>query len=428
MLIKTRFAENTREKRMKKTKCKIYLTIWMFIIVLNLAAWCSTPFCDWYIAHVFPVWINTYGRFTALFPFSVGEIMIVLGFCLLAGGIILGTVWGMEVLIRRKVKQKRAGDISLRSMDMLTVSLAKQEKRANGIYTRKFENFCKGYFVFGGWILLAVALIMTLNCTILYHASSFSEKYFGSMEGYEKNKQYTVEELRTLRNFVVEKCNSLSQQMNRDEEGEILYDGDFVAEAKKAMKKLGETYNNLSGYYPSLKPLISSDFMSQQYMTGYYFPFSMEANYNNVMYFMNQPATFCHELAHLKGYIYEDEANFIAYLACLESEEAVIQYAGYLSVLNYIDNDFYASIGKDRERYQAEVSILSQVHDDNVFLTSEEWQRIEEKAVLDTETVDAISDKFTDTTLRLNGVSDGMASYGRVVRLLLEYYNIYGYP
>ena len=34
-----------------------------------------------------------------------------------------------------------------------------------------------------------------------------------------------------------------------------------------------------------------------------------------------------------------------------------------------------------------------------------------------------VSDTFTDTTLKLNGVSDGMVSYSRVVRLLLQYYN-----
>ena len=56
----------------------------------------------------------------------------------------------------------------------------------------------------------------------------------------------------------------------------------------------------------------------------------MEANYNDVMYIMNKPDTFCHELAHLRGYIYEDEANFIGYLACVESEDAFFQYAGYL--------------------------------------------------------------------------------------------------
>lgn len=380
-----------------KKRWKVYTAIWLLTILLNIVAWNSTVFCDWYISNIFPVWVNTYGRFTGLFSFSVGEVLIVLGLVLVAGLIFLGIVRGITIFMK-------------------------------GGKCEKVKAFCRGYFQGFAWIIMVVGIIMTLNCFILYHASTFSEKYFSDAEGYYKEKEYTLDDLIRLREFVVKRCNSLSEEMERDENGTILYAGDFAAQAKKAMQKLGETYDNLDGFYPTPKPLSCSDFLSQQYMTGYYFPFSMEANYNDVMYIMNIPATYCHELAHLKGYIYEDEANFIGYLACVQSEDVVFQYAGYLSVLNYIDNDFYASIGKDKERYLSELRILSQVHKDNVFLTQEEWDRIEKKAVLDTETVDAISDSFTDTTLKLNGVADGMISYDRVVKLLLQYYDIYGYP
>lgn len=45
-------------------------------VVLNVIAWKSTAFCDWYTAHVFPIWENTYGRLTSLLPFSFGELLI----------------------------------------------------------------------------------------------------------------------------------------------------------------------------------------------------------------------------------------------------------------------------------------------------------------------------------------------------------------
>ena len=145
------------------------------------------------------------------------------------------------------------------------------------------------------------------------------------------------------------------------------------------------------------------------------------------MYIMNMHATMCHELAHLRGYIFEDEANFISYLACIESDDPMVQYSGYLSVLYYLDNDFYKAVNNNWERYSLQPMISQQVHDDNVFLTQEEWDRIEDKAVLDTETVDEVSDTFTDTVLKANGVSDGMISYNRVVKLLLQYYDREGF-
>jgi len=355
----------------------IYAVIMVVVILLNVIAWNSTAFCDAYIRYVFPIWINTYSRFMNLFPFSVGEIMLVLAVVL--------TV-------------------------LLLVSLF-------------FKRFRRKYATFYVWTVLAVCVIMTLNCTILYHASTFSEKYFGVAKS-----EYTLEELIAVRNMVVEECNRLSGQMERDEKGYIIYRGNIRKDAVEAMKQLGQTYDQLDGYYPYPKPLVASDFFSQQYMCGYYFPFSLEANYNDVMYIMNKHATMCHELAHLRGYIFEDEANFISYLACIQSDNPVIQYSGYLSVLNYLDNDYFAAVGKNREVYNSQTPIQKQVHEDNMFLTQEEWDRIEDKAVLDTETVDQVSDAFTETALKVNGVSDGMISYSRVVKLLLKYYEIQGLP
>jgi len=208
---------------------------------------------------------------------------------------------------------------------------------------RKLRRIIGFYYKFAAWTVLAVSLVMTLNCFILYHATPFSKTYFPAYE----QEEYTLEELLEVRNLVVEECNRLSGLMKRDDEGNILYDGDLREQAIVSMKQLGKNYGRLSGFYPKPKPLYASDFFSQQYMCGYYFPFSMEANYNDVMYIMNMPSTLCHELAHLKGYIFEDEANFIGFLACVNSEELLFQYSGYLSVLNYLDNDFYRAVGRD---------------------------------------------------------------------------------
>lgn len=205
-----------------------------------------------------------------------------------------------------------------------------------------------------------------------------------------------------------------------------MYGEDIGEQAIVCMQELGETYERLEGFYPHPKPMAASDFFSQQRMCGYYFPFSMEANYNNVMYIMNKPATMCHELAYLRGYIFEDEANFISFLACIQSDDPVFEYSGYLSVLYYLDNDFFDAVGRNRELYNAQPAISAQVHADNIFLTDEEWKRINSKALINTEIVDEISDVVVDTTLKVNGVGDGMNSYNRVVKLLLQYYKLQG--
>lgn len=189
------------------------------------------------------------------------------------------------------------------------------------------------------------------------------------------------------------------------------------------MRKLGEKFDVLSGDYPDPKGLAMSGFYSQQYIMGYYFPFSMEANYNRQMYLTNIPVTMCHELSHLKGFIREDEANFIGYLACVDSDDSLFRYSGYLSVLGYLDRDFFRAVGEDSEVYLAHPLISDLVMEDKKFLTQETWEKVEEKAVLKTETVKQAADAFLDTTLTLNGVEDGRISYSRVVDLLLQYYD-----
>ena len=410
-----------------KTQTKIYFIIVGMVVLLNVIAWSSEAFCDWYIRYIFPVWVNTYGRLTSVFPFSVGEWLIVAGVLLVIAAVILMIASAFRWIIRRcRARQVDKQD---------KCSSASHVTRPSGTQGRgRFDKFCYGFYTFFAWVLLAVLVLMTLNCTILYHATPFSEKYFAAVKSTDDGNEngdtgntaekgtYTLQDLTALRNMLVEKCNELSGQMQRTEDGEIIYEGNMGKKAISDMQALGETYDVLQGFYPMPKPLYFSDLVSQQYMLGYYFPFSMEANYNNVAYVTNLPATMCHELAHLKGYIQEDEANFIGFLACISSDDLLFRYSGYLSVLNYVNNDFYEAIGEDYERYMAEVQINRQVYEDAVFVRKEDWDRIEKEAVVDTEVVDAVSTGFVETSLKLNGVDDGMVAYSRVVGLLLQWY------
>lgn len=385
-----------------KTQTKIYFIIVGMVVLLNIIAWSSEAFCDWYIRYVFPVWVNTYGRLTGLFPFSVGEWLIVAGVFLVIAAVILMIASAFRWIIRRcRARHVDKQDKSSRAPHVTRPSVTRGRGR--------FDKLCCGFYTFFAWVLLAVLVLMTLNCTILYHATPFSEKYFAIEKATDdvnentdtgntaetKKGTYTLQDLTALRNMLVEKCNELSGQMQRTEEGEIIYEGNMRKKAISDMQALGETYDALQGFYPMPKPLYFSDFVSQQYMLGYYFPFSMEANYNKVAYVTNLPVTMCRELAHLKGYIQEDEANFIGFLACISSDDLLFQYSGYLSVLNYVNNDFYEAVGEDYERYMAEVQIDRQVYEDAVFV---------------------------ETSLKLNGVDDGMVAYSRVVDLLLQWY------
>lgn len=286
---------------MKKRTYGIFFAIILVTVLLNFIAWRSTQFCDFYVKYIFPLWINTYGRIIGLCSFSVGEIMVAMGVIMVIFAIILGLLAVIFLLLARRY----------------------------AIYG-KMKTICRYFYSSLAWVFVIVSMVMTLNCFILYHCSTFDEKYLQT-----EADDYTLEELMQLRDYVVTQANTLSTEVERDKNGKIIYSGNLQKTAIESMKSLGEQYEQLSGYYPMPKPIATSGFLSQQHMKGYYFPFSMEANYNDVMDTMNKPATMCHELAHLKGFIYEDEANLIGFLACINSDDIMFQYSGYLSVLNY---------------------------------------------------------------------------------------------
>lgn len=376
------------------------------VIAINAASWQSVRFSDWYIKTIFPVWLNTYARLTSKVPFSVGEIMLILAVAV--------TIFGMLFWI------------------------------VNMICKRKYQKAVRGFGKYYAWTVLVVCYVMTLNCFILYHGSSFSDKYLAAyleedlmvvslsdqavtqvhiQNDAANERTYTKKELAVLRDYIVVRCNELEKVIPHDDSGDAYYDGDLVEASRQAMIKLGEEYDQLSGFYVTPKFLSFSDFFSQQYIMGYYFPFSMEANINSIMYITNVAPTICHELAHTKGFIYEDDANMIGYLACINSDDLFLQYCGYLSVLSYVNDDFYDSIGKNQNVYKSHVRISDGVANDNIFLTRESWYEVEKTTVVKTSTVKKVSDTLMDTTLKLNGVEEGMLQYNNVVGQLLAYYD-----
>ncbi|MBE5876938.1 MAG: DUF3810 domain-containing protein [Lachnospiraceae bacterium] len=381
----------------KNKRFLIYGIALVVVIIWNVIAWFSPAYCDWHIKYILPIWLNTYGRLTSLVSFSVGEIMLLLAVVISVFGIVL-----------------------------LTWNLICRDKY------RKVVNSFWGVYA---WIVLVVLYVMTANCSVFYHASDFTEKYgrggrqndeavrevFADRESYE-SQVYTKENLAILRDYIVTQCNMLAEEIAHDEQGDAVYEGDLIIESTKAMRKLGERYGQLSGFYVKPKYLTASAFFSQQSILGYYFPFSLEANMNSMMYITNVPSTACHELSHTKGFLFEDDANMIAFLACTQSDDVFLQYSGYLSVLNYVNNEFYDSVGRNREEYFGHVRISEVVSHDNIFLTEENQRVMEEKAVIKTETVKEVSQTLMDTTLKLNGVEEGRQQYDKVVNLLLDYY------
>lgn len=81
--------------------------------------------------------------------------------------------------------------------------------------------------------------------------------------------------------------------------------------------------------------------MSYLDFSGFYFPFTGEANLNDESPACYLPANICHELAHQQGIATEQECNFVGILAAITAESPAYQYSGYLMGYVHLANALY---------------------------------------------------------------------------------------
>jgi hypothetical protein len=196
------------------------------------------------------------------------------------------------------------------------------------------------------------------------------------------------------------------------------------------------TFDNISERFPSLdgrlyppKPMIFSWLMTITGYSGMYFALTGEAMININPPGINMPFTVVHEHAHQLGVFSENEANFVAVLASISSENPVFMYAGYLVGLNYLLN---ALAGVDAEAWhEITNSLADEVRRDReeVFAFWRErnvadtgWNFLDNILTTLMETTSDVVDRIYDAYLRGQGEELGILSYGAVVDLLMEYF------
>ena len=251
-----------------------------------------------------------------------------------------------------------------------------------------------------------LAFLYTAGCGINYRRESFSMK-----EGII-TWRYTSEDLKQVCIWLTDEVNDLASLVDRDQDQILSLESPEQDGAVEAMERLSEEYPSLKGYYPRPKQLILSEVLSYQGLTEIYLPFTIEANYNGDMTSYNKPFTACHELSHLRGFMEEREANFIAFLACIGSDRIDFQYSGYLSGWVYCMNALYRA---DYDSWAEVRVMLDPLAEVDLAANNAFWDRYEGP-------IERAADRVNDTYLKANGQADGVQSYDRMVDLIVAYY------
>ena len=161
-----------------------------------------------------------------------------------------------------------------------------------------------------------------------------------------------------------------------------------------------------------IKPVMLSEAMSYTHITGVYSFFTGEANLNVAFPDYTLPFTAAHELSHQRGIAREDEANFMAFLVCLESDDAYIRYSGYLNLYEYVSSALYSA---DQALYaKVQNSLETRVRREMVAF-SKFFEKYRHSVASD------VTESVNDTFLTIHG-TQGTKSYGMVVDLAVAYY------
>jgi hypothetical protein len=362
---------------MRKTRVykRIFLLGFLPVsVVLIVAAKNSSYFAEQIFAlHIYKFLSQILSSVFGIFPFSVAEILVIL---------LLFFVF--FILIR------------------FFLQLIKNKEN------RK-QRMWRGLLNAGCFASVALFLFVIL-AGINYYRYPFS--YYSKLQIGDSS----VEDLYALNEHLIQEANRLRVKAHTDENGVFqlpMKEYQLADLANHAMEHLAKEYPVLDGSYGAPKPVLLSPLMSYTEITGIFMPFTMEANVNVAAPDYSVPATMLHELAHLRGFMREDEANYIAYLAGIESGNDEIAYSSTMLAVETAGNALYEQSQslyfKIRDQYSK--GVLKDIRESIKY-----WQKYDDGAI------STISNTMNDTYLKANNQTDGVKSYGRMVDLLIAKY------
>ncbi|ULQ56902.1 DUF3810 domain-containing protein [Flavihumibacter rivuli] len=304
-------------------------------------------------------------------PFSVGDLLYVLAATWL--------IFYIARLIRKLVKKEADRYFWLRAgMKVMTIWL---------------------------WIYVVFNLFWGLN----YNRQGIARQAGLVLSGYE------TQELDTLVNTIIDRMNALHPAS--------MAERDPLHHKKTLFHKAADAYRlppqeadflRYTGY--SVKPSLFSYAGNYMGFTGYYNPFTGEAQVNTTVPVFVQPFTTCHEIGHQLGYAKENEANLAGFLSAKNSASAAFRYSAYFDLYLYAMRDLYL---RDSSRYRdVEKRLSAGVRKDLVDLRKFNYEHIGLLEPL----IRSLYAQF----LRVNQQPSGLLSYNQVVAMVVSYMRRYG--
>ncbi|MBC3887405.1 DUF3810 family protein [Acetobacterium paludosum] len=345
--------------------------------ILNKYAQNHPDWAEQYSRTGYPVLSNAVGFLPSLVKFSVGEWLVVL--------VLLLLLLYIGYYVRKVIISKG---------------------------TRRMEVYrgVMGIVAMGSMLYFCFTVLSGLN----YHRDSF----LSYTEYHEE--QYSVAELAELCQSLADDMKPVREELGEDNDLLVQAPDDFdyyTQHAVLSLQMLSKQYPVMArSLYSTPKPVVMSKLMSRAGIEGIFCPFTLESNINVDMPVFMIPAAMTHELAHQCGFMQEDEAGFISFLACMQQDEPMIRYSGLFLAF---DHSISALEKVDPDKALEIESSLSQKVQHDMVQNEQYWGKYDG-------IISNVSTRVNDAYLKANNQTDGVSSYDKMVNLLLaeQRYNL----
>jgi len=255
------------------------------------------------------------------------------------------------------------------------------------------------------WILLAGYLVFNFFWGLNYNRIGIARQLELDLQ------PYSPQQLDSLVVLIVSRLNQLDSNMRLNTR--------HGNDAGRLFPRVEESYFNLAeadhqfAYAPaSIKPSLYGFIGNWLGFSGYYNPFTGEAQVNTGIPRFELPFTSCHEVGHQLGYARENEANFLGYLAAKSSPHLNFKYSAYFDLYLYAGNELYF---RDSSLLQPIRQSLSPGVREDILALKAYYQKYQNP-------FEPYLRRLYGRFLRANQQPAGINSYNEVVLWLMAYY------
>ncbi len=237
-------------------------------------------------------------------------------------------------------------------------------------------------------------------------------------------KEYTKEEVSQLACQLIDSLNACRKQI-KDTTLPVPELDTVYRSAFKAYQTISEQYDFLNYRNRSVKASLYSGIGDYMGFSGYYNPFTGEAQLRTDVPRILVPYIACHEMAHQLGYASESEANFVGYLAAVSSKDVYFRYSVYLDLFSYAQGQEIALYGKEKDFKQFE-RVIKENRARLDTLVKKDRKEIREFFHKRRNRISPAVSSLYDQYLKMNKQLEGVNSYDEVVGWLIAYQKMYG--